>query len=122
MTTLRFVGSTITRFILWILSIALVLVVWYNAAPFVIQLLDFNLQLIKLFCAYLPPPYNAMSESALRGALGADKALLFAEGTVAVKLVFFLLKSLFLWPWRHRRMQRAHPAREHRVTHAALSH
>ncbi len=100
MATLKFVGRTITRFILWILSIALVLVVWYNAAPLVIKLLDFNLQFIKICCTFLPPPYNAMSESALRGALGADKALLFAEGTVAVKMVFFALKMLILSPFR----------------------
>lgn len=103
MEVLKACGSGVIKFVLWILSIALVLVVWYKAAPLIVELLDINLRIIKMACNYLPTPYNAMSESALRGALAADKAILFAEGTIAVRAMFFVLKALFVRPFRRQK-------------------
>jgi len=60
-----------------------------------VMLLDFNLAAIKAGCKFLPTPYGAMAESALRGALAADKAMLFAEGTLVVKGFLLALRSVF---------------------------
>jgi hypothetical protein len=106
MEVLKACGNGVIKFVLWILSIVLVLVVWYKAAPLIVELLDINLRIIKAACNYLPTPYNAMSESALRGALAADKAMLFAEGTIAVRAVFFVLKSLFVRPFRRQKTRK----------------
>ncbi len=95
MQVLNICGRAVLKIIVGILSIALVLVVWYKAAPLVVALLDFNLSMIKTGCKFLPTPYGAMAESALRGALAADKAMLFAEGTLAVKGFLSTLRWVF---------------------------
>lgn len=89
-------GKSVLNAIIGILSIALVVFVWYQASPLIVALLDFNLQLIKAGCAVLPTPYGAMAESALRGALAADKAFLFAEGSLAIKGLLWGLRSSFV--------------------------
>lgn len=94
MEAFRICARLIGRIIVWIVAIAIVIVIWYKAAGLIVWLLDFNLRVIKAACAYLPAPYGAMAESALRGGLGADKALLFAEGTFAVKTIAMLLWRL----------------------------
>lgn len=90
-----FLGRSITKVIVALLSAALVLFVWYTASPLIVNLLDANLALIKVGCGFLPVPYGAMAESAFRGALAADKALLFAEGGLAVRSMFFALRWVF---------------------------
>jgi hypothetical protein len=95
MQVINMCGRAILKIIVGILSIALVLVIWYKAAPLVVTLLDFNLAMIKTGCHFLPTPYGAMAESALRGALAADKAMLFAEGTLAVKGFLSTLNWIF---------------------------
>lgn len=92
---LNFIGSMLFKLVVGVLGIALVVYAWYNLAPLVVNLLDFNLGMVKWACAFLPAPYGAMAESALRGALAADKALLFAEGTGLVKGVLLLFKLPF---------------------------
>jgi len=69
----------------YILAAALVVFVWYEASPLIVWLLDLNLWFVKFGSSLLPEPYGSMAEVALRGALGADKALLFAEGALAAK-------------------------------------
>jgi len=73
--------SVVIKGLALVAGTALVLFAWYQASGVIVWLMDQNLWLIKQGCALLPKPYNSMAESALRGALGADKALLFAEGT-----------------------------------------
>ncbi len=74
---------------------ALVLYVWYDYAGTIVTLMDFNLGVIKWVCGLMPAPYGAMAESALRGALAADKAMLFAEGTWLVGGCLRFLKAAF---------------------------
>lgn len=88
--------KAVRNIVIGVLSIALVVFVWYQASPLIVTLLDFNLQVIKTGCALLPPPYGTMAESALRGALAADKAFLFAEGSLAIKGALWGLRSLFI--------------------------
>lgn len=92
---LSFIGTMLFKLVVGVLGVALVVYAWYNLAPLVVNLLDFNLGMVKWACGFLPKPYGAMAESALRGALAADKALLFAEGTGLVKGVLLLLKLPF---------------------------
>lgn len=88
-------GKSALNAAIGILSIALVVCVWYQASPLIVILLDFNLQVIKAGSSLLPAPYGAMAESALRGALAADKAFLFAEGSLAIKGALWGLRLLF---------------------------
>ncbi len=68
------------RILSYIIGTILVLFVWWSMSDLVIYVLDFNLWAIKSLCGFIPAPYGKMTESALRLALHADKALLFAEG------------------------------------------
>ena len=77
-----------------VISVALVVAIWYQVPSFIVTLFDFNLQLIKFGCYLLPAPYGAMAESALRGALAADKALLFAEGALAVRMLLWGVRGI----------------------------
>lgn len=88
-------GRAARNLIVGLLSIALVVFVWYKAAPLVVLLLDLNLGVIKWGCSFLPQPYGAMAESALRGGLAADKAMLFAEGALVVKGFLLALRFAF---------------------------
>lgn len=53
-----------------------------------------NLGAIKLVASLIPAPYGAIGEVGLRG-LGADRALIFAEGGLIVKLTFWLIARIF---------------------------
>jgi len=78
-----------------IISVALVVVTWYQEPSIIVALLDFNLKVVKAGCALLPAQYGAMAESALRGALAADKALLFAEGALLVRVLLWGVRGIF---------------------------
>ena len=80
--------SAVLKILAVVAGTVLVLVVWYQASGVIVTLMDWNLQFIKWACRLLPAPYGSMAEAALRGALGADKALLFAEGTWLVGGLF----------------------------------
>ena len=70
---------------------------WINAPNLIVAGFDTNLAIIKFAASLVPAPYEnygAMGEVALRG-LGADRALIFAEGTVVVKLAFWLFARPF---------------------------
>lgn len=95
MRLLSLAANTVFTVIVGILAVGLVLVIWYKEAALVVSLLDFNLSAIKAGCGLLPPPYGAMAESALRGGLAFDKTLLFAEGTVAIKVLLGCLRWVF---------------------------
>lgn len=95
------VGKSIYGVILWVLSTALVVYLWYNYAPVIVNLMDFNLRLIKYGCGYLSEPYRSMTESALRGVFGADKAMIFAEGTGLLRFVLgYIAGPIFFNPRR----------------------
>ncbi len=85
----------VIRVISLVLGTALVLYIWYEYSHVVVNLMDFNLGIIKLMCSFLPAPYGSMAESALRGALSADKAMLFLEGSSAVAAVLRTIKFAF---------------------------
>ncbi|MBI4276235.1 hypothetical protein HY629_00135 [Candidatus Uhrbacteria bacterium] len=81
-----------------VLGIVLAVFVWLKFPGAILSMLDFNLSLIKWACGFIVAPYGAMIETALRAGLGADKALLFLEGTLAVKGFFLLLRLIFSSP------------------------
>ena len=87
-------GHAILKIVIGLLGITLVVYAWYKFPGAIVTLLDFNLAVIKWACAFVPAPYGAMAESALRGMLAADKALLFAEGTLVVKGALLALRSV----------------------------
>lgn len=91
----KVIATAVLKLVVGVLGIALVLYAWYNWAPLIVDLLDFNLKAIKWACSLVPKPYGAMAESALRGALAADKAMLFAEGTGLIKGVLLLVRVAF---------------------------
>jgi hypothetical protein len=95
------VAKSVYGIILWVLSAALVVYVWYDYSPIIVNLMDLNLRLIKYGCSYIPAPYGTMAESALRAGLGADKALLFAEGSGLLRFVLgYIGYHLFFSPKR----------------------
>ena len=87
--------NAVLKILAVVLGTSMVLFVWYQYAPLIVYLMDMNLGLIKWVCAQVPAPYGSMAESALRGALGADKALLFAEGTWLVGGFLRFLRTAF---------------------------
>jgi len=89
----RAVMRFFVRLIAWGGGVVLVLFVWFNYADVIVAMMDANLAFIKWTTHVVPPPYGAMAESALRGALAADKALLFFEGGMAVRTFIWLVFS-----------------------------
>ena len=70
---------------------------WLSYPSLIVSGFDLNLAMIKFAASLVPAPYSkygAMGEVALRG-LGADRALIFAEGGFAVKLAFWLVVRPF---------------------------
>lgn len=93
MEVVKKVAVQVWGFMAWIFGIALLVWVWTKYPSLVVSILDFNLHMIKLVCGWVPKPFNAMAESALRVGLGADKALLFIEGKLVVQGVMFALRK-----------------------------
>lgn len=85
---------------------------WLNAPSLIVAGFDANLAVIKWAASLVPAPYGAMSEVALRG-LSADRALIFAEGAVAIKLAFWLIAR----PFRRAPSQSVKPVKKE-VSHA----
>ena len=67
---------------------------WLNTPNWIVAGFDLNLATIKWVASLVPAPYGAMSEVALRG-LGADRAMIFFEGSLVVKLAFWFVGRLF---------------------------
>jgi len=95
MQVLNLCGRAVLKIIVGVLGISLVVYAWYKFPNAIVSMLDFNLAAIKAGCKLVPAPYGAMAESALRGMLAADKAMLFAEGTLVVKGFLLALRSVF---------------------------
>lgn len=72
-----------------VLGAALLLAGWWYAPDMILAVLDGNLAAIKAVCGFLPEAWGSSAETALRIGLGADKALLFAEGSLIFRIVFF---------------------------------
>ena len=89
-------GRSVLRIITSVLGAALVLFIWYKYPALVVSVFDVNILLVKMVCKLIPSPYGAMAESALRGGLGADKAMVFFEGQLAVDAVLLLLRLIFV--------------------------
>ena len=86
------------NFFLRLLAVALTTTglvwLWLNAPVLIVAGFDLNLTMIKWVSSLVPAPYGAMGEVALRG-LGADRALIFAEGGLVVKFAFWFVARLF---------------------------
>ena len=97
----RAVYTAFYRFTSIILGGALILYVWwYTDGEDLLWLQNFNLKLIQAIAGLLQKPMSTKVESALRLTFTADKAMLFFEAALAVKialspllLVWWLLKK-----------------------------
>lgn len=86
--------NLVVRVIAVALTTAGLIWLWLNAPSLIVRVFDTNLAVIKFTASLIPAPYGAMGEVALRG-LGADRALIFAEGSLVVKLAFWLVARIF---------------------------
>ena len=91
---MRTIASWLGRGICTILGVVLLIAVYIQWPDAIVWMLDANLAATKLACGLLPPRYDSMAESALRMGLGVDKALLFAEASALVKMIFAIPRGL----------------------------
>jgi hypothetical protein len=78
-------------------STAALVWLWLKAPQVIVAGFDMNLAVIKELASLVPAPYGAMGEVALRG-LGADRALMFAEGTLLMRSILRLVARKPFWP------------------------
>jgi len=80
---------------IFIASIAIVVALWYWRPDGLTAMMDANLAIIKFVGRTLMAPYGAMTESALR-LLAGEKALLFFETALLIRLSVWLFKRLLV--------------------------
>jgi hypothetical protein len=93
----KFLGScakTALNLTITIASIALVVIVWYQFPSVLVSMFDTNVAIVKTGTAILGEDYGPMTESALR-ALSVEKAMIFIEVSLVLKVVVWLLKKPF---------------------------
>ena len=70
-----------------IITVLLVVVVWWYYPQIINDLMNVNLEIIAFAASLLPETYGAQIEATLR-LLAGEKALIFFESGLAVKIVF----------------------------------
>lgn len=91
-----FVGIVTGGIAINVLAVCILVGLLYYFPSAIVFLLDANLALVKVLCTLLPENYGFQVESALRGGLGIDKILLFAEVVLLVRIACVLIRRLFV--------------------------
>ncbi len=85
MNFLKFVGKFTGTVLVNIIGIVVVVYAWFYHPQTLVEVFDWNLRAIKWLSSFLSPQDAARVESALRGGLMADRAMILLEGVVVVQ-------------------------------------
>ena len=95
----KLLGAGLFKSTAFVLALVAIAAIWTYDASYLVAGEDLNLQAIKTVASWLPKGYGSKTEAALR-LFGADKAFIFTEVVVAVKLVLLAVGRLFR-PYRN---------------------